>query len=116
MTTEIPLISLYQGESRTITPTVNTAEGTPDTITSYVFVWRMWHVLTGTVLEKTIGSGIEISDIDTGQLTITIEPIDTQDLASWTYKHQLVMEYGDMQQTVMEGLIQISMLLPEVPV
>jgi hypothetical protein len=116
MTTIIPLILLKQGEGKRITPTVDTSAGAPDDIINFDFSWRMWHILTGTVLEKSVGDGITILDqtIYRGQLVVLIEPADTENLTPLTYKHQLIMSFGGAAQTVMEGLIQISTLHPGV--
>jgi hypothetical protein len=108
---------MRQGETRSITATVETAALAKDDITNFVFEWRMWHILTGTVVTKTVGDGITISNQTTnrGEVVITLEDDDTTDLAPLTYDHQLRMDYGGFTQVMMKGLLQLdpSLVIPE---
>ena len=110
MTTTVSLIELIQGESRSITATVETAALAKDDITNFTFTWRLWHVLTGIALEKTVGHGITISNQTTnkGELVIQIGSEDTEDLIPLTYDHQLRMDYSTFTQVMMKGIIQIA--------
>jgi len=110
MTTIIPLIEMMQGESRSITATVETALLAKDDITNFTFTWTLWHVLTGTVLTKTVSDGITISNQSSnrGELVIQIDDEDLEDATPLTYEHQLEMNYSPFTQLMMKGLLQLS--------
>ena len=118
MTTRVPVISLSQGEGTVINATVDSPDGMPDvSIAAFTFTWRLWHLLTGTVLEKTVGSGIAlVSSGETGELKITIDPADAVLLIPLTYDHQLFMGSSLSAQKLMEGAIQISASSPSMGV
>jgi hypothetical protein len=117
MTTIIEPITLAQGEGTTINATVDTPAGAVDSsIANYTYTWRLWHILTGTVLEKTVGAGITIGvPSSAGKLAIKIDPADTLLLPPLTYEQQLCQATIAGVEKIMFGLIQVDASRPGVP-
>lgn len=114
MTTHIPLQTMSIGETKSIIITVQTPLLDDDDITSYTFTWRLWHVLTGVVVEKTVDDGITILDQtendgeNKGKLLVAITKSDTDSIPPLTYSQELRMFFGGAELKVGEGHLQLS--------
>jgi hypothetical protein len=103
--------AIVSGDSRRIKFTLQDSEENPVDIRSV----DLTYVVVGSVgsdtylIEKTIGSGIEVVDGLNGRFDVVFEPSDTADL-SGTYKHEIQMVDTDDPTnvtTVMRGTFTV---------
>ena len=78
-------------------------------LTDATFIWALSKKASDSVapkgtsiLSKSIGSGIAVTDVPNGILEITIDPADTDALAG-DYYHELQMTQGGNISTVLYG-------------
>jgi hypothetical protein len=86
-------LEIYQGDNKNIIITVYDENGGLVTLSGYSAVWCAYKQTPFTVaIEKSTTNGITILDPSSGQLQITIEQSDTENLTPNVYAHQCEVE------------------------
>jgi hypothetical protein len=99
-------LTMTRGDSRTYSVTISDLEGEAYDLTG-ASVWFTVHDL----IEKQVGSGIEIEAPETGVAVVTINPEDTEDVPDrrtvYRYDVQIQLADGDVK-TPVRGLFVIT--------
>lgn len=85
--------TVYQGQDDALAfVIVGGSDGkTPVDITTATFNWTAYHVLTGDVLSKELGSGLAFGTAKDGQLAATLTAAELSAIPALTYEHILQM-------------------------
>ena len=114
--------SMFQGDSKRVHFTLKRADGTPLDITGGDIRWQASKlkapgVFSSTpVLQKTIGSGVEVLDSFQGLVTVTLSPADTNQISGSFYHELEVSDFDGDIATVYAGEFQVKKALIKPPV
>ena len=103
--------TIYAGDSVDLVIIVTDPEtGDPKNLTAATVQWAMFKEHRGTVvLTKATGDGVTITDATEGELTIALEPEDTEELLPDIYAHECeVTDSGGNVSTVTTGYITLK--------
>lgn len=103
--------TIHAGDTVDINVTVtNPATGDPKNLTGATVQWAMYKAYKGTVvLTKDTDDGVTITDAADGELTISLEAADTEDVRPDIYAHEVeVTDSGGNVSTVTTGYITLK--------
>lgn len=99
--------ALYSGDSKKLNASIVDENNAPLNLTNATFKWVLAND-TATVLSKSIGNGITITNAPYGQCTISITTADTQSL-SGTYIHEArVTDSNGNSSIVFSGTVTVK--------
>ena len=86
---ELQNIEIYRGDNRTFKVTVKDGDGVVVDITGASIKFSVKEEISDTsyVIQKTVGSGINITDAANGEYEVYIVPADTQNLDTKVYEY-----------------------------
>ncbi len=102
---------LRQGEKKDLLITVRDSSGALLDLTGGTIKWCLATSNFGkTLLMKTVGSGITLSNQTTnkGELTVQLDPADTSALEVRSYLHQLEVTLASVPELVTEGAVNLK--------
>ena len=90
--------------------TITTEENLPKDLTDATIKWGLWsEYYRETVVTKTTGDGITISDALAGTCVVRLDPSDTLTLPLGEYSHKCEVTDADGQvSTVLEGKVTMN--------
>ena len=98
--------SLYSGDSMQLNASIVDENNAPVDLTGATIKWVLAND-TATVLSKSIGNGITITNAAQGQCAIAITSVDTQ-ILSGSYTHAARLINGSESKIVFTGAVTIS--------
>jgi hypothetical protein len=107
MTETLQNFETYQGNDLIITVTVK-ENGVAKVITDCDVTWVLYDDQLETVLTKTVGDGITLTDPTHGIFTITLEGEDTEELLGLYIHEAAVTDTSNNVATVMEGMVEVK--------
>lgn len=85
-------LEVYQGEGKSLVFTVVDENGAAIDITGATVTWRLAKIAAaGSLLEKTVGSGIVLTTPGSGILTVTLDAADTSGRVAGEYIQELTV-------------------------
>lgn len=106
MLSDIPY--LYAGENKNIIVTITDSSGNVENIAGATFEWKL-NVRGNPLIKSTSNGNISITNAANGEVTVYLQPIDTQSLEG-IYQHELQMT--DSQNNVSVVLVDKLNILP----
>lgn len=107
MTETLQDFETYQGNDLVITVTVY-ENGVVKILTDCTITWVLYDDQLATVLTKTVGHGITLSNPTGGIFTITIDGDDTKALLGLYTHEAAVTDKSNNVATVMEGRVEVK--------
>lgn len=111
MTTTAQSASVYQGDTLLIDMTVRDNAGAPKSLVGATIKYAVGYkpgIGQPSIFQKTVGSGIAITDAANGAFTITVAAADTQALKGAAYYHECeVTDAAGVKHTVMTGTLTV---------
>lgn len=109
MTVENQLLTLWQGEDKSIIVSLTDADGNPyGSTAALTFLYRVTTAAENrsAIIEKTTGSGITNG---TNEVTIALDKADTDDLDAGDYYHELrVTDGSGNEDVVFDGIFRLE--------
>jgi len=95
----------FAGEDKTFTFTIKKADESAQDITGWTLEWelRLSRYAATSLLSKTVGSGITITNGPAGILTVALAQADTVSLKAGSYYHGLARTNGGSWDVNLEG-------------
>jgi hypothetical protein len=81
--------TFYRGNTWEILGELRDADGDPLDLTSAAVEWKVEDSSGATILDLSIGSGIQVTDILGGKIVITVTPTQSTAINAGTYKDEL---------------------------
>ena len=109
MTATAQDLTMWAGDTKTLTVTVTDGAGAAKNITSATISWKLLDEQGGTVrLTKTVGSGIALTTPTSGIFTVSIATGYTSSLVAGKYYHEAnVTDSSSNVSTVLIGVITL---------
>lgn len=109
-------ITMFQGDTKVLVFTVSQGSGTAD-LTDAAIRWQLAKSVSKEALvEKSVGSGITITDAAGGVFEVLLEPEDTEALSAGAYYYEAEVTDGDDNvSTVATGALTLTRTLIKPP-
>ena len=103
-------ISVFQGNSLTITVTCVDAAGAAKSLIGAAITWALGaKAKSAPTITKAIGSGVTVTDAAGGVFEVALDPADTSALSAKSYYHEAkVTDGGGRVATIMTGTATIK--------
>jgi hypothetical protein len=105
---------MHQGDTKRLHISVQDPDGQPISLVAVESIkWWVAKKVTSTtrLLEKTIGSGITVTNAAGGQLTVEIDPEDTDDVVGDYYHEMEIIDSAGDIGTVLRGTMTVARAL-----
>ena len=105
---------MHQGDTKRLRVSVQDPAGQPISLVGAQSIkWWVAKKVTSTtrLLEKSVGSGITVTSAANGELTVSIEPEDTDDVVGDYYHEREVIDSAGDIGTVLRGTMTIARAL-----
>ena len=109
MTTTAQNLTIWSGDYKTITVTINDEDGVAQDITDFTATYVIAnHVGDTAIITKEVGDGIVLTTPGSGILTITIDAEDTATLSGIMYHELEITDTSSKAATAFVGALTIK--------